>query len=205
MASLKAILIDAKVDELHLVETVKNAKSLYFTGLGTNDKWKICSTNGTDVWKVELDDDELESYKDAAGVSTLEAFLSKFRKGFLAGDIATVIPFVDGTKVTINVGKGADKISIDVFEAKAAERKAELQNVLFRLADENMALRSDLAAAEKTIVSLKAQKGQGAAGFSLNDIGPKSSNQAKARPKAGMSAVNPNSKKRKAVTGVVFE
>ncbi|XP_060081674.1 uncharacterized protein LOC132560984 [Ylistrum balloti] len=202
MSGLKALLIDAKVDELQVVETENNTKSLYFTGIGANDKWKICSTNGTDVWKVELDADELESYKDAAEVSTIEAFLSKFRKGFLGGDITTL---VGGTKITLNIGKGSDKIAVDVFEAKAAERKTELQNVLFRLADKNMSLQADLAAAEKTVVALKAQKNQGASGFSFNDVGPKTANQSKARPKTGMSAINPNSKKRKAATGVVFD
>jgi len=77
MTSLKTQLIDANADGIHRVVENGNQKFLCFTR--TTDIWIICVTDGTDVWKTEIDADELESYKDLAEVTTVEAFLSKFR------------------------------------------------------------------------------------------------------------------------------
>lgn len=77
MSDLKSLLVDAKVDELHKVVKEAGHKYLYFTTAREN--WKICVTDGTDVWRLELDADELESYKDIADVNNVDVFLSKFR------------------------------------------------------------------------------------------------------------------------------
>lgn len=110
-----------------------------------------------------------------------------------------------GTRATLTVGKGSAKINFDLYEAKAAEKKSELQTILFRLATTATTLECDLERANKTIDTLKAQKNQNAGG--LMDLGPKKgANPTKVKPKkTGMSVVNPTSKKRKAATGVVFE
>lgn len=125
-----------------------------------------------------------------------------FRKCFLDADLS--ISFV-GTRATLSVGKSSVTINFDLFEAKAAEKKVELQNILFRLATTATSLEIDLEKANKTIDTLKAQKSQNTGG--LMDFGPKmGTNPAKVKPKkTGMSVVNPTSKKRKAATGVVFD
>ena len=38
-------------------------------------------------------------------------------------------------KVTVTVGTGIPSLSYDLYEAKASEKKSELQTILFRLAD----------------------------------------------------------------------
>ena len=38
-------------------------------------------------------------------------------------------------KVTLTVGTGFPSLSYDLYEAKASEKKTELQTILFRLAD----------------------------------------------------------------------
>lgn len=110
-----------------------------------------------------------------------------------------------GTRATLTVGKSAGTINFDLFEAKAGEKKVELQRILFRLATTATNLECDMERANKTIDTLKAQKNMNAGG--LMDLGPKKGvNPAKAKPKkTGMSVVNPTSKKRKAATGVVFD
>lgn len=81
-----------------------------------------------------------------------------------------------------------------------------MQSVLFRLAETSTKLTADLDKANQTIDTLKAQKGPGQS-QAFMDLGPKKGlNQAKSKPsKAGMSVLNPTSKKRKAAHGVVFD
>ena len=127
---------------------------------------------------------------------------SHFRNGFTGGAISVD---VIGTKVALTVGKGTSTLNFDLFEAKAADKKTEMQKILFRLAESATSLESDLNKAKHTIDTLKAQKGPATAAFT--DLGPKKgANPAKNKPKkTGMSVLNPTSKKRKAAHGVVFD
>ena len=112
-----------------------------------------------------------------------------------------------GTKVTLTVGKGSSAIELDLFEAKAAEKKSELQSLLFRLAENCGQLEKQLDTANQQIEVLKSQKGSASGLSVLADLSPKKG-QGQAKPKTtkvGMSVINPSSRKRKAATGVVFE
>jgi len=124
-----------------------------------------------------------------------------FRNGFNNGDLSVAVV---GTKVTLTIGKGATTITLDLFEAKAAEKKLEMQTVLFRLAESATSLASELEKTQQLVDTMKTQRG-GNAGAAMMDLGPKKS-PTKAKPKkVGMSVINPTSKKRKAAHGVVFD
>ena len=129
--------------------------------------------------------------------------LSLHRNSFVSGDLNVA---VIGNKVTLTVGKGTATVNMDLYEAKAADRKTEMQNVLFRLAEASTSLSTELEKANQTIDNLKMQKGV-AQNTAFMDLGPKKGvNQAKQKPKkTGMSVLNPTSKKRKAAQGVVFD
>lgn len=200
MTSLKNLVTEAKVDGLHSVVENGNQKFLCFTRFSTD--WIICVTDGVDMWRLELDDEELESCRELAEATSMDSYLGKIRKCFLDADLSVSMI---GTRATLTVGKSAGTINFDLFEAKAAEKKVELQSILFRLATTATNLECDIERANKTIDTLKAQKNMNAGG--LMDLGPKKGgNPAKAKPKkTGMSVVNPTSKKRKAATGVVFD
>ena len=111
-----------------------------------------------------------------------------------------------GNKVALTVGKGSSILNFDLYEAKAADKRTEMQKVLFRLAESATSMESDLNKAKQTIDALKAQKGA-ANTAAFMDLGPKKgANPAKNKPKkTGMSVLNPTSKKRKAAHGVVFD
>ncbi|XP_053375933.1 uncharacterized protein LOC123527438 [Mercenaria mercenaria] len=201
MTSFKSLISDAKCTELHRVVESEGDKFLCFTRFTSN--WILCVTDGLALWKVDLDEEETDALRDLAGINTMDAFLTRFRNGFHTGDLDVAIV---GNKVTVTVGKGSSKVSVDLYEAKAAEKKSEMQNVLFRLAESSTKLATDLDKANHTIDTLKAQKGTGQA-QAFMDLGPKKGpNPAKAKPtKVGMSVLNPTSKKRKAAHGVVFD
>ena len=124
------------------------------------------------------------------------------RNGFTSGDLSVD---VIGTKVSLTVGKGTSTLNFDLYEAKAVDKRTEMQKILFRLADSATSLETDLSKAKHTIDTLRAQKGPATAAFM--DLGPKKGgNPAKNKPKkTGMSVLNPTSKKRKAAHGVVFD
>uniref|UniRef100_A0A0B7BUF1 Uncharacterized protein n=1 Tax=Arion vulgaris TaxID=1028688 RepID=A0A0B7BUF1_9EUPU len=202
MSDFASVLSNAKVDELQKIITNGRVKYLCFTKCKDSKSWVLNVTDGVYVWLLDLDEDGLETQRDLSGVDSVDTFLNRFRNGFQSGDIT--VGRVD-TKVTLSVGKCGSAIELDLFEAKAAEKKLELQSVLFRLAESCSELEVQLAAANQQIDTLKTQKASGG-GVVLN-LGPKKgAGQSKANVrKVGMSVINPSSRKRKAATGVVFE
>lgn len=200
MTDLKQLITNAKLDNIQRI--VLNGKQKYLCFTHLTSCWVLCATDGMDVWRLELDEHEIESHRELAEVNTLDAFLAKIRKAFLDGDLSVAMV---GTKAIITIGKGAASFNFDLYEAKVVEQKTDLQSVLFRLAETNDNLETELTKANKTIENLKAQKGGGGPAFM--DLGPKKDgHQARVKPnKTGMSVINPTSRKRKAATGVVFD
>ncbi|KAJ8308850.1 hypothetical protein KUTeg_013724 [Tegillarca granosa] len=178
MTDLKQLITNAKLDNIQRI--VLNGKQKYLCFTHLTSCWVLCATDGMDVWRLELDEHEIE-------------------KAFLDGDLSVAMV---GTKAIITIGKGAASFNFDLYEAKVVEQKTDLQSVLFRLAETNDNLETELTKANKTIENLKAQKGGGGPAFM--DLGPKKDgHQARVKPnKTGMSVINPTSRKRKAATGV---
>ena len=114
-----------------------------------------------------------------------------------------------GVKVNVTVGQGSKALNFDLYEAKAVEKKVELQTVLFHLAEKTSVLESKLEKTTNDFDALKKQKasGAGVSGLGLDlDGGKGGKNQPKAQPKqVGMSILNPSSKKRKVARGVNFD
>lgn len=205
MSDLKTSVRKNGVECVHKVVENGRQKFLCFSRLAdANDAWVLMVTDGADAWKMEYDEEGLEAQRDLVNVSTTDAFLTRVRSGFNSGDLSVALV---GTKLTLTVGKGAAAMDFDLFEAKAAEKKTELQAVLFRLAEQTSVLETKLLAANQSLEKLRAQKTSGGGVSSLMDLGTKKVGaQGKAKPrKTGMSVVNPASRKRKAATGVVFD
>ncbi|RUS85271.1 hypothetical protein EGW08_006972 [Elysia chlorotica] len=204
MTDLLSQLKDAKLDSTQCVTTNGRQKFLCFTKTVDSKQWVVAVTDGIDVWSQEFDEEGLEAQRDLSGVASVESFLSRFKNAFSSSDLA--ISRI-GTKITLAIGKGSSAIELDLFEAKAAEKKSELQFLLFNLAENNGQLEKQLSMANQQIEVLKAQKGSGSGLSALADLSPKKG-QGQAKPKTtkvGMSVINPSSRKRKAATGVVFE
>ena len=77
MTSLKNLVTEAKVESLHSVVENGNQNFLCFTRFSTN--WIICVTDGVDMWRMELDDEELESCREVAEVNSMDSYLGKIR------------------------------------------------------------------------------------------------------------------------------
>lgn len=111
-----------------------------------------------------------------------------------------------GSNVTLSVGSGAANFNFNLAEAKSAEKKTELQSILFKLADSVSHLKKELSDGNEQMRSLRTEKSSSSGFSALMDLSPKKAGGNKTKPiKAGMSVINPSSRKRKAATGVVFE
>ena len=108
-------------------------------------------------------------------------------------------------KLTLCVGEGDKALRFDLYEAKALEKRTELQAVLFRLAEAATHLGSRLDVATKQLHNAKQPATSTVtASFDL-DSNSRKKVQKKIPRSAGMSVLNPGSKRRKAAHGVEFD
>ncbi|XP_064622677.1 uncharacterized protein LOC135484907 [Lineus longissimus] len=203
MSSLKHVKDVAKFDDMHRIVNTSSAETFlcYSKFLSASESLVFGVSDGIDVWQVVLDKAELEEMKDLANISHLDAYLGKFRSAFLSNqiDVSQV-----GTKIILTVGQGTSAFSYDLYEMKSAEKTTELQALLFKFAEKVSSLETQLKNAQQNVDTLSKQNKGGSTGFLDFDSGKKTG--AKVQPKkAGMSVINPSSKKRKAAQGVVFD
>ncbi|ESO87659.1 hypothetical protein LOTGIDRAFT_234912 [Lottia gigantea] len=199
----KDILTDNQICELN--QTIQNGDEKYLCFTTFDLQWTICVTDGVNVWRLSVDEDDFQTHKELTNIDKDDAFCSKIRNGFVAGDISVAKV---GTKMKLSIGKGTSSIAFDLYEAKAADKKTDMKNVLFRLAEKAINLEQKLSVANQKIDKLQLEKSANKGTNPIFDTGSKrgAAASSKAKPKkAGMSVVNPNSKKRKAATGVVFD
>lgn len=165
--------------------------------------WFISASDGVDVWHLQLDQEQLDSHKELAEVDKYEVYFARFRSEFESGSISLAQL---ANKITVTVGIGISPLCYDLYEAKASEKKTELQTILFRLADRVSELTGQLKVSSDSLERLKNQKDGSAAGSSIFDIPPKKTGQAPpVKRKQGHSLVNPGSRKLKPAKGVQFD
>ncbi|XP_011684244.1 protein PAXX [Strongylocentrotus purpuratus] len=205
MSSAKTVATEGGVDGQHSIVKNESAKYLCFTSCD-KDTWIIHVTDGTDVWRLAMDYLQLESHRDLAEVTTYEAYFLRFRNAFRVGDLTVTL---QNHKVLLTVGSGSNgAISYDLYEARANEKKADLQRALFYFAENCSELEKRLAAKEEELASVKKQRSNATdQGNMLKDFEMKkhTGSQAKMVKQPGLSIVNPSSKKRKAAKGVDFD
>ena len=78
MSDFKNLLTEAKVIDLH--STTENGRDKFLCYTRFHDNTLILGvSDGVDVWRLELDSDELDIHRDLADVTTIDAYLTKFR------------------------------------------------------------------------------------------------------------------------------
>lgn len=78
MTSVRDIVGEAKVASLHAVVEQGGNRYVCFTGL-SNNNWLVATTDGCELWRLELDSGDLEDHRDLAEITTVDAFLSRVR------------------------------------------------------------------------------------------------------------------------------
>ena len=77
MTVYKDSILEAKVVDLHKIIRNGHQRFLCYTSMGAS--FSLNTTDGVDVWRLEMDEDELESHRELSETSSLEAFLLKIR------------------------------------------------------------------------------------------------------------------------------
>lgn len=191
-----------RCERLQAIVSCSSVKYLVFTTV-SNDKWNIHATDGIDVWRLELDQTGLESHRELADVAGYEAYFSKFRQAFQASNISLSN---QGHRISLEIGSGSTALQYDLFEASASQRKADLKNVLFRLANTTKELQDRIQVVEEELKSAKKQRPDVAvAQPDFESTRKRPGGQVKMVKPQGRSIINPSSKKRKAAKGVEFD
>ena len=82
MTNLHDIVTENKVEDLHsVVESVANSqKYLCFSRYSSSEEqFYICATDGCEIWRISLDQNDLETRRDLAKMNSMDAFLTKLR------------------------------------------------------------------------------------------------------------------------------
>ncbi|KAH9519596.1 hypothetical protein Btru_003098 [Bulinus truncatus] len=204
MSNLESVLREINVENLFKVVSSGQIQYVSLTKKYVKNL-VIEVTNGNDLWITHLDDSNIEEHIEANGMESVEKYLQIIRDGFSSDGTISVGHIANKIKITF--GKGSSAVSLDLFEAKASEKKSELQSVLLSLANRVSLLETELSKANDQVSALKAEKSSNRGVASSMMSSPvKHSSVTKAKvSKAGMSVVNPLSKKRKAAAGVIFD
>lgn len=115
-----------------------------------------------------------------------------------------------GDKISLSLnGQELTTVDLQLPEATLADKKKELQVILFHLTDKLAETEKSLKAAETKVETLEKKVTKTSAGKSVFDMTAdvkRKKTAQKAPPKApGMSVINPGSKKRTAPKGVQFD
>lgn len=168
-----------------------------YTGFSDSaGQWTIVLTNGESVWKIGLQDSDVED---------LPAPLEQLRECLENGNLQ-VLPQAGG-KMILSLSCPAERVDLDLFELPAAEKKLEIKSLVFSLAKNVLELQTQVKEYKQQLTEVLKQKegskheslmpdlsGKGGTGKSLSRI----------KKPAGHSLINPSSKRRKAAAGVVF-
>lgn len=202
MESAEFVATEHKCERLQAVVSSRSVKYLVFTTV-SNDNWNLHTSNGIDVWRLELDQVSLESHRELADIAGYEAYFSKVRQAFKSGSLSLTN---QGHKISLEIGSGSSSLNYELFEASANQRKSDIKAVLFRLADTTKELQERVQVVEEELKSVKKQKTEGATSVPDFDVTRKRPGvTTKIAKPQGRSIINPTSKKRKAARGVEFD
>ena len=74
---LKEVICNGKCDELHVVVDAASTKYIVFTRCDC-DTFIICASDGYDLWRLEIDEEEFGALKELASLNS-EAYLNNLR------------------------------------------------------------------------------------------------------------------------------
>ena len=78
MSSIRDVIGESGVEALHSVVESSGNKFLCFTRL-TNEAWKVCVSDGLELWMQDINVEELNALREIAEVNTTEAYLGRFK------------------------------------------------------------------------------------------------------------------------------
>lgn len=195
MSKFKSTIETAKGLQLLWETECSGQKFLCYTKFSDADSlWIIGASNGTDVWRVGITEDEIKDSTQQRGAN----YLSDVCRTLETGD-AQIIKVPNHLLLTLK--RGSEQYEFNLYELPAAERRKEIEYLLFKLSSQLLSTQKQLKEVQDHLHEvLKTTSSSEHRAFP----DPKNKPTAKVKKLTGHSLVNPNSKKRKTATGVVF-
>ncbi|KAL5463875.1 hypothetical protein EMCRGX_G032819 [Ephydatia muelleri] len=194
MSKFKSTVETAKGLQLIRETECSGQNFLCYTKFSDADSlWMIGASNGTDVWRVGMTEDEIKD-----NTQMRPSYLSNVCSTLESGD-AQIMKVHNHLLLTLKCG--SEQYEFNLYELPATERRKEIEYLLFKLSSQLLFTQKQLKETQDHLQEVLKTTSTSERGAFPD---PKNKPAAKVKKLVGHSLVNPNSKKRKTATGVVF-
>lgn len=203
----RELIVKSGVNELFVDAKCDDERVICWSRLAADGgAWIINVSNGNDIWRTNLERQDLETLCEISGIATSDEYFEIIKNCF---ENETISMVKVGNKIVLQCPGRKATVNFDLYESKMNDRKAELHHILFHLTDKINSLKRSLVDVNEALEGERRKGKDRGSGLENQSFGfeptRKSGQGANVRRKHGHSLVNPNSKKTKRAKGISFE
>uniref|UniRef100_UPI0037E8CCED protein PAXX n=1 Tax=Semicossyphus pulcher TaxID=241346 RepID=UPI0037E8CCED len=180
-----------------LVDKKSQSKFICYTRR-KNGVCDICLTDAAEVWSSEFTEDTLGQFRQKYSLKSTDDYILKLRSACGSGDVSVV---VHDSRADLHVGSSSADLCLTLNRLKDSQARAELKELLFRMADS--LTQPDSKCASPSVSPVKTHQRRHAEFEPRQQNGAPSVTLKKRLP--GASLINPGTKKKLRATGVAFD